>query len=226
MMGTGRIMGRRPPGQQQRKKKEDRKNSSASNQAPSVICGGAEKKPDPYALPPKKEEQREKKRVVLSKDPLIRIMIEDNLDARYEELRLRPSVKYNQSSSSRHQRKKSLGKRLLHLRTWAGCWRRCLLTKRPQRNRRVELGLGLERVRRLFCKCFGLAGGGGTSTVNGAAEQAFRSQGGRVTSACLWHAFRAVFIGVLLICVGITMAIFGEQRFSRFLRTQYWQRTC
>ncbi len=39
--------------------------------------------------------------------------------------------------------------------------------------------------------------------------QSFRSQG-RVTSACLWHACRAVTVGALLIIMGITMAVLGK----------------
>ncbi len=42
----------------------------------------------------------------------------------------------------------------------------------------------------------------------------FRSQG-RVTSACLWHACRAVTVGALLIIMGITMAVLGKH--FRFL---------
>ena len=33
---------------------------------------------------------------------------------------------------------------------------------------------------------------------------------GHVTSACLWHACRAVTIGSLLIVMGITMAVLGK----------------
>ena len=49
-------------------------------------------------------------------------------------------------------------------------------------------------------------GAGGSGNVPCAS---FRTEG-RVTSACLWHACRAVTIGALLIGLGITMAILGN----------------
>ena len=52
----------------------------------------------------------------------------------------------------------------------------------------------------------------------------FRSQG-RVTSGCLWHACRAVTIGVLLIIFGITMAILGKKRMNARKKKRRRKRT-
>ncbi len=44
----------------------------------------------------------------------------------------------------------------------------------------------------------------------GSPFSSLRPPHARVTTACLWHACRAVTVGILLICIGIVMAILGE----------------
>ena len=64
----------------------------------------------------------------------------------------------------------------------------------------------------------GETGAGGVGGVAGSrgimAFSGFRMEG-RVTTACLWHACRAVTIGTLLIGMGITMIILGESTSER-----------
>ena len=55
----------------------------------------------------------------------------------------------------------------------------------------------------------GVVVGGGAGSRGIMAFSGFRMEG-RVTTACLWHACRAVTIGTLLIGMGITMIILGE----------------
>ena len=55
----------------------------------------------------------------------------------------------------------------------------------------------------------GVGVGGGAGSRGIMAFSGFRMEG-RVTTACLWHACRAVTIGTLLIGMGITMIILGE----------------
>lgn len=234
MLGQGRFLGRRPAGQR-KKRKDLRKSRTAAAIGAFPYPGTAmnpEKKPDPYALPKKDEPEgsRDRKRVILSKDPLIRIMIEDNSDVKYEDLKkdFKSSITSRQSGQQQYapprylhpgyqKKNQSLWSRFLDLRFYFG---RNFLTSSSSGHRRK-----LSSKNNSSSGRFGMSFRRRSGNSNAEAGQdqqphahhvyvndnssSFRSQG-RVTSACLWHAFRAVTVGVLLIAIGITMAILGK----------------
>ena len=96
------------------------------------------------------------------------------------------------------------------------CWW-CLHRLRNWRNRGARprrdsvLDDSLEERRQYWGPLIAAKGGAGPSAKPLFSK--FKAEG-HVTSACLWHACRAVTFGSLLIIMGITMAVLGESVFS------------
>eukprot|EP00094_Tigriopus_californicus_P006473 TCALIF_06234-PA protein Name:"Protein of unknown function" AED:0.29 eAED:0.39 QI:0/0.25/0/0.8/0.5/0.6/5/0/485 len=278
MIAQTRFLGRNKGLAAQKKKQAARRkskgNSPTLGEFPyaqndySVIFGGERKKLDPYAIP--KKEEQPKERIILSQDPIIRVMIENNSDIKYEEAMreeeeqskadsstLSPSSTHTvqgvftkgggprTSSSTFSPTASSLGRRGSSS-TLAQRFQHFVSVAREKSRNRLFKGDRAHPQDSSTSRTNGTGtsrGGGGIvrfSTQESGGHQvpkvvidglsptlqqrrtlfqtkarnlnccaSFGSQG-RVTSGCLWHAFRAITLGVLLIAIGITMAILGS----------------
>ena len=105
-------------------------------------------------------------------------------------------------------------KRLSYMGQWVQkqCWW-CLHRLRNWRNQNSQgrqdsiIDDSLEEKRQYWGPLIAAHGGNGPSAKPLFSK--FKAEG-HVTSACLWHACRAVTVGSLLIVMGITMAVLGK----------------
>lgn len=207
MLGQGRILGRRTGGPRHLKKNTRNIRKPLAN-FPSM----RRNKRDPYALPSMKDKDK-RPSVMLTRDPMIRIMIDDPSDVRFDELRAsKKAPKTNSNSNANNDgQERAKGGLLDHVWNWVVRWKRCVgrtvspklrrfrmpflskMSFRQQQQQQQQDGRPHHRA----------------SQVSQHQHHLARGRRGRVTLSCLWHAFRAFAIGIMLICIGITTAILG-----------------
>lgn len=190
MIAQSRLLGTRSAAQKKKQKKSKTANALAQFpylQDPSVITG-SETQRDPYALPRRESKRRPGERVVLSKDPLIRVMMDEKVDVDYEKVKKleEESVEWKLPTISRQSSKK-----LDH-------WKKRISSF----STRLFPSKEFDAVTQ-YCKAHLKL----SSKTSGCSP--FRTHG-RVTAACLWHACRVVTIGILLMGIGIVMSILGK----------------
>ena len=142
-------------------------------------------------------------RVVLSRDPLIRVMMDERVKKQEErEASKRRALRHSAAARMHRQSSKKLAK-----------WRKRFTSSLTSSGR--KFGGVLSRYYSNRSK--GSSGDEESppsppspprSPNSGCSP--FRAHGGRVTAACLWHACRVVTIGILLMCIGIVMSILGK----------------
>lgn len=170
-----------------RKKKQQKKTTDEN------VLIGVEKK-DPYAIPV--SEKLEGKRVVLSNDPLIRDMIGDQTDTKYDNSDLQCSTNNNEDPAP-SQSSKVPSRR----------WNRWISKINSHKNefQKQEISFNKHWIRRRFSKFNWIHNRSSRKRKKMTAASTRR----HLNSTCLWHSCRAVTIGTILIISGIVMAILG-----------------